>query len=238
MTSAHWPLVEVAARLLERDEREAVLGDLLETGEGALRGLLDVLGLVVRRQLSHWKSWQPWLAAFGLALPGSMLLMGTSVCLSLTYQQLLGPKILDVIPVTQQDELLPWLSQLLLLIGCSWASGFAVGSVSRRTLWVSIVSSCLPCLFCLARFRIESLSRLCLLLFLAPAIWGVRQGVRIIRIKLGPSIILAISVTLLMLPTWRSPRIYNLALIWPAWYLVATAQGSRKSWTKLRWQMR
>jgi len=34
MTSTHWPLVEVAARLLGRSEREAVLGDLLETGEG------------------------------------------------------------------------------------------------------------------------------------------------------------------------------------------------------------
>jgi hypothetical protein len=225
MTSTHWPLVEVAARLLERHEREAVLGDLLETGEGAWRGLLDVLGLVVRRQLSLWKNWRPWLAAFGLALPGSLLLMGTSVCLSLTYQRLLGPRLLDVIPLTQQDELLPWLSQLLLLIGCSWASGFAVGSVSRRTLWVSIVSSCLPCLFCLARFRVESLSRFCLLLFLAPAIWGVSQGVRVIRIKLGPSIILAVSVTVLMLPTWASPRIYNLALIWPAWYLVVTALG-------------
>ena len=223
MTSTHWPLVEVAARLLERDEREAVLGDLLETGEDAWRGLLGVLGLVVRRQLSLWKNWRPWLAAFGLALPGSLLLMGTSVCLSATYQRLLGPRLLDLIPVTQQDELLPWLSQLLLLIGCSWASGFAVGSVSRRTLWVSIVSSCLPCLFCLARFRVESLSRFCLLLFLAPAIWGVSQGVRVIRIKLGPSIILAVSVTVLMLPTWTSPRIYNLALIWPAWYLVATA---------------
>jgi hypothetical protein len=225
MTSTHWPLVEVAARLLERHEREAVLGDLLETGEGAWRGLLDVLGLVVRRQLSLWKNWRPWLAALGLALPGSLLLMGTSVCLSLTYQRLLGPRFLDLIPLTQQDELLPWLSQLLLLIGCSWASGFAVGSVSRRTLWVSIVSSCLPCLFCLARFRVESLSRFCLLLFLAPAIWGVSQGVRVIRIKLGPSIILAVSVTVLMLPTWASPRIYNLALIWPAWYLVVTALG-------------
>ena len=49
MTSTYWPLLEVAARLLERDEREAVLGDVQETGEGAWRGLLDVLGLVVRR---------------------------------------------------------------------------------------------------------------------------------------------------------------------------------------------
>jgi hypothetical protein len=237
MTNIEWRLVGIAARLLERDEREAVLGDLVETGDDAGRGLFDILDLVVRRQILLWKSWRPWLAAFGLALPGSLLLMGTSVCLSLTYQRLLGPRILDVIPLTQQEELLPWLSQLLLLIGCSWASGFAVGSMSRRTLWVSIVSSCVPCLFCLTSFREESLSRLCLFLFLAPAIWGVRQGVRVIRIKLGPSIILAVSVTVLMLPTWTSPRLYNLALIWPAWYLVATARRSGRGRTTLRSQI-
>ena len=33
MASLHWSLVEVAARLLERDEREAVLGDLVESCE-------------------------------------------------------------------------------------------------------------------------------------------------------------------------------------------------------------
>jgi hypothetical protein len=44
MTGIHQPWLEVAARLLERGEREAVLGDLLETGEGAWGGLLDILG--------------------------------------------------------------------------------------------------------------------------------------------------------------------------------------------------
>jgi hypothetical protein len=44
-----WSVVEAAAQLLDRDEREAVLGDLLEAGESAWRGLIDVVGLVVRR---------------------------------------------------------------------------------------------------------------------------------------------------------------------------------------------
>jgi hypothetical protein len=88
MTGMLWPLMEVAARLLERGEREAVLGDLLETGEGAWRGLPDVLGLVIRRQLLHWKKWQPWLALFGLALPASLILMGFSVSVSSIYERL------------------------------------------------------------------------------------------------------------------------------------------------------
>ena len=94
MKSTHWPWVEVAARLLEPVEREAVLGDLLETDEGGWQGLLEVFGLVIRRQLLHWKSWQPWLATFGLALPGSLVLMGTSVSVSSMYERRIEPGII------------------------------------------------------------------------------------------------------------------------------------------------
>jgi hypothetical protein len=78
MTGVGWRLIDAVALLLERDEREAVLGDLVEAGESAWHGLLDVLGLVIRRQAVLWRSWRPWLAAFALALPGSLLLMGFS----------------------------------------------------------------------------------------------------------------------------------------------------------------
>ncbi len=59
MTRVDWSLVQIAAQLLERDEREAVLGDLVETGESAWQGLLDVLGLVIRREATVWKTWRP-----------------------------------------------------------------------------------------------------------------------------------------------------------------------------------
>jgi hypothetical protein len=227
MVSLGWSLAEIATHLLERDEREAVLGDLSEADESAWHGLLDVLGLVIRRQLLLWKSWRPWLSAFGLTLPGSFLLMGASVSVSSTYQRiqgLMGPRFLDVPSLTMQDGLL-LLCQVFLLIAWSWAGGFVVGSMSRRTLWASTILCCSPCLFCLARFRIESLSRLCLLLFLLPAILGVRQGVRIMRIKMGSAIVLAVAVTVLMIPTWsRGLWIFNCALMWPAWYIVAAAR--------------
>ena len=61
--------VEFAAQLLDRCECEAVLGDLEEGGEGWWRDLLDISGLIVRRQALLWKSWRPWLASCGLALP-------------------------------------------------------------------------------------------------------------------------------------------------------------------------
>jgi hypothetical protein len=231
MTSMHWPLVEVAARLLERDEREAVLGDLLETGEGAWRGLLDVLGLVVRRQLSHWKNWQPWLAVFGLALPGSLILMGISVSVSSIYERLIDHRILIGSPHAIHEGFLQLLCRGLLLIGCSWACGFVLGSIAQRTLWVSIASSCFACLFCLVQFREPSLSRLCLFLFLLPASWGVRQALRLIRINLALAIFLAIAITTLMILPSNSRGLWTLnwSLVWPAWYFVATAQGAGRT---------
>jgi len=228
MTSSQWPLVEVAARLLERGEREAVLGDLLETGKGTWRGLLDVLGLVIRRQLLHWKNWQPWLAMFGLALPSSLLLMGISVSVGSMYERLIDRRILIGSSQTIYEGLIQLLCSGLLLIGCSWSCGFVAGSLSRRTLWASIASSCFACLFCLVRFREPSLSRLCLFLFLVPAIWGVRQGLRLIRINLALAIFLAIAITTLMILPSNSRGLWTLnwSMLWPAWYIVVTARGN------------
>jgi len=224
MTGLGWSFVAVASQVLERDEREAVLGDLAEAGESAWHGLLDVLGLVIRRQAVLWKNWRPWVSAFGLALPFSFLLMGFSLFVSWSYQHFVAPKV-PVDGLTMGAEFLLLISQILLLIAWSWTGGFVVGSVSRRTLWVSIASSCFPCLFCLARFRETSLPRLCLLLFLVPAIWGVHKGLRITRIKLRSALVLAVAVAILMIPMWSGGLwTLNWVLIWPAWYMVATAR--------------
>ncbi len=233
MTSIGWSFLETAARLLARDEREAVLGDLVEAGESTWRGLLGVLDLVFRREAVLWKSWRPWLAGFGVALPSSFLLMGFSLSVSWSYLRLRCPELLSQASLTRPSAFLVLMCQALLLIGWSWTSGFVVGSVSRRTLWASTVLCYSPCLFCLSRFRVESLSRFCLLLFLLPAIWGVHQGLRISRMKLSSAIVLAVAVTVMMLPGWSSAGQHwwsptrwtlNWALCWPAWYLVATAQ--------------
>jgi hypothetical protein len=160
-------LVEVVSQLLEPREREAVLGDLAEAGENAWRGLRGVLGLVIRREGLLWKSWRPWLAAFGLSMPASFCLMGFSLTLSWSFQSWMTG-----------GRAVPVLANAFLLTAWSWTGGFVVAWLSRRTLWVSILATCSPCLFCLARFRESSLPRICLLLFLAPAIWGAWHGVR------------------------------------------------------------
>jgi hypothetical protein len=225
-TGTNSQLVDLVSRLLPPDEREAVQGDLLEGGEGLLQSLLAVVGLVIRREAALWRNWRPWLAAFGLALPSSFLLMGFSLSVSRAYQQLVSGPILHATGVTVGPGFALFLCNVLLLAAWSWTGGFVVGSLSRRTVWVSAALSFAPCLFCLERFRVESLSRLCLLLFVPVALWGAHKGLQVARIKRSSAIALAIAVTALTIPTWSSAGAWipNWALSWPAWFLVATAR--------------
>jgi hypothetical protein len=226
MTPLIWSLVDRVAQCLERDEREAVLGDLVEAGESGWQALPGVLSLIIRRQAILWKNWRPWLASFGLAIPGSLLLMGFSLSVSQSYQQAVDPAIFRTTGMMVRPGLWFLLCNIFLLVAWSWTGGFVMGSVSRRTAWVSALSSFIPCVFCLARFRVESLSRFCLLLFLLPAIWGALRGLRVIRIERTSAIVLAVAITVLTIPAWArtGPWIPNFLLSWPAWYLVATAE--------------
>ena len=225
--------------MLGRDEREAVLGDLIEADEGAWAAMLAVLGLVLRREAELWKIWRPWIAAVGLSVPRSFLLMGASLSVSRAVLNIFAPSHGLVAHPTAWLSAIP---QVLLLMGWSWTGGFVVGSLSRRTLWVSALSCLLPCIFCISRFRVESLSPCCLLLFLLPAVWGVSAGLRIGEIKRASATLLAAGVTLLTIPTlhihgepwWNPPRwLIALILTWPAWYLVAmSTKTSRKPDTR------
>jgi hypothetical protein len=237
MNGIGWPLVELSSKLLERDEREAVLGDLLESNESAWQGLLEVFGLVLRREAGLWKASRPWLAGFGVALPSGFLLMGVSLSVSCTYQRLINHKVYDCWWPTGHEGFPLLLCHTLLLITWSWAGGYVVGTVSRRTLWVSAALSLLPLFTYLCTFRLETVSRLCLFLFLLPATLGVRQGMRNARISFRLASLLALTITVLMISAWSSKAlwIFNWGLIWPAWYLVAATwrsgqEGRTGSW--------
>jgi hypothetical protein len=217
MTGAGWWCVETASGLLEPREREAVLGDLAEAGNPMFHGLLDVLGLALRRQMLLWKSWRPWVSAFGVALPNSFQLMGFSLLVSEMFQHVLGAR-------SGMNALGLLFCRFALLVVLAWSCGFAVGAVSRRTLWVSVAACFFPCLFCLSRFKMPYPSPLSLLLFLPFALWGTWQGLRRVRLCSTSAVILAVSATVLAIVGWPGPRIFVLALIWPGWFLVATAR--------------
>jgi hypothetical protein len=223
MNATVWPLVELTSRLLDHEEREVVLGDLLETNEKAWRGLLDVFGLVFRRQAGLWRDPRPWLAAV-IALPSSYLLMIDSVSVTCTYQRLVNHMVYAGRWPTGHEGFPLLLCHISLVIAWSWSGGYMVGSASRRTLWVSAALSALPslCFLCIP------FSRLLLFLFLPPAILGVRRGWQGSRISFRAASVLALTMTVLMISAWSNDALWilNWALLSPAWYLVAAAWQS------------
>ena len=221
MTNIAWKLIEAMALRLTPQEREIVLGDLIETRKTAWRGLLEISGLVVRRQLQLWKDWRPWLAAPVLTLPCSFLLMGFSFAISSELQIHFAFGLQRNLFSAQPAEAVSLLCQVLVLMICAWAAGFTVASLSRRTFAASAICCALPCLFCLLRFRQESLPRFCLLLFLFPAIAGVcfsRRGGRINR-RRAFALALAATISMAVLAVRGHLWVLNWELIAPVWYL-------------------
>jgi hypothetical protein len=206
---------EMAACLLQPNEREAVLGDLTESGADTWNALCSVLGFVVRQQLEPWRSWQPWLASC-VALSGGLLLLGVSFGLSVDLRALLSHGSMRRTLAFEAVLMLAW----------AWTSGFMVGSLSRRTRWMSTALCAAPCLSCVLRFHDTSISRFCVLLFVAPAALGAVQGMRRVLLQPSTAVALATAITGLML-IWSGLYAWNWPLLLPAWWLVVTAKRSQ-----------
>ncbi len=233
MTSPLWSLVEFAARPLDSDEREAVLGDSLEAGDSTWQALFGVLGFVFRRQILLWKSWRPWLAVFVFGLPSTNLLMYVSVSVTCTFDRLMGINIGRWAPTGHEGFAL-LLCHIFLLIAWAWTSGFTLGSLSPKTLWLNAALFVYLAFHFEDHFRIDSISSFAPFLFLLPAIWGVRQGMRTVRLRFAPAFLLAATITVLMIAAWNSSAlwIFNWLLICPAWFLVAMARRPGSDWNR------
>jgi hypothetical protein len=223
MTNVLWSPVEFVARILEPAEREVVLGDLLEAGESSWSSFWSVLGLAYRRQLLLWKGWRPWIASFGVAIPSCWLLMGVSGSVTCTSVRLLRPDLSVMHWPTGHEGVLLLLCHLLLLVVWSWTTGFVCGSLSRKTLCVTLALCLLPALF--SDTHISPLPRQWLFLFVLPAIFGLRESLNPGRIKPFVAFGIAIGVTCLMTFAWNQGAlwIFNWLLVLPVWYLVAIA---------------
>lgn len=224
-----WALVEAAAYLLDRDQRDAVLGDLYEAGDSAARAVGGIVGMAMRRSLSPWGTRQAWIAAFGLALPASFLLMGFSVGVTQTARAAFASA--NTNAHAANGSVFVWLSlQAALLAVWAWTGGYVAGRMSRRTVWATAAMCLAPCVFCLSRFRVPEMNRSSLLLFAAPAIWGAVRGYYGGPIRRSLAIALAIAATVLTLAVvgWKVATISQWAMLWPAWYLVATTSRSNE----------
>ena len=83
MMRSGWWLLGVLAHALEPAERDVVLGDMVEAGQGIGTAMRDLLGLIVRRQVGLWTVWRPWLGLLGVSgiagVPLSRIAFGLNV---------------------------------------------------------------------------------------------------------------------------------------------------------------
>jgi hypothetical protein len=142
----------MVSRLLELDERDAVWGDLAESGETGGQALRDVLGLVVRRQAALWTHWRPWLPLVGLVVPLGMLLSIVSrrtagenavyvwmYANNWEWSDLGNPGFWHVFAETVALVFMRYLT----LVCWSWTSGFLLASVSRGIIRANGILFCL-----------------------------------------------------------------------------------------------
>ncbi len=217
MTRICWWLVDILSRMLEPDERDAVRGDFAESGATSSQALLDVLGLVVRRQTALWKDWRPRLAPVALIAPMSVFLSKPSSgelwlgWVGRQFDTVWQHGVRYETGLTFTDDIVTLVCVSLLLISWTWIGGFVLGSLSRRAAWVLGLLYLLwwfswwfPGAMLRALFSDPLHSELFWLipqvvLILIPFLWGVHRGVCFGALGIGRVVLLAVAVAILTL---------------------------------------
>jgi hypothetical protein len=144
VTGRGWWVVDLLCGLLDRDERAAVCGDLVEAHTSTGRALIEVGGLVVRRQAALWLGWRPWLALLTIALPLGFLLslssrwFADSIAAHVWLYIRLGEWSYLTIPGWRRDVIdavITALAGFAALALWSWTAGFVLARLSRRAWW-------------------------------------------------------------------------------------------------------
>jgi hypothetical protein len=140
-----WRLIDCFSRMLDPDEREAVCGDLAESRAGAGQALVDVFGLVVRRQAAAFTGFRAWLTLVFLVFPLSMLLSlaatardDGAVYVWMYANNLRWELLRDSGFWRELGHVAGLLFFEYLTLAClSWTSGFVLGSISRGIAWIN-----------------------------------------------------------------------------------------------------
>lgn len=139
-------LVERMLRLLDREDREAVHGDLAETDDSAMQAVCGVFRLVLYRQSALWRHLRPWLVLCLFVMPLGLLLSFSSrayaECSGIYLWLLVNNARVSLLHSAgywyMTLEVLPALVLPLLLFSCiSWTAGALLAGVAKRTPWIS-----------------------------------------------------------------------------------------------------
>jgi len=221
MMGLGWGLLSVVARALEPAERDVVLGDLAESGEGVGAAMRDLLGLIVRRQVGLWLSWRPWLALFGVSCLAGLSLSRIVFRLNVDLYKYAAHYATSL---TARQEV----AFLLCLAGAltvwSWTCGFVLGSLSGRAVWLTwsvfyfVVLDSAWARFGIMLRMLDSLQgtlrllmattlplSIAALLFLFPALLGAFVGVRRRILTVHHAYLIgAVNIALTILTTWST----------------------------------
>lgn len=152
MNGALWWFVDLLSRALAPDEREAVRGDLAESGTSAGQALRDLAGLAVRRQCALAAGWRPWLALSAVGAPAGLLLTlasrraadGSAIFIWLYANNWDWTLLRDAAFLHNVPGVIAEIAVSYAVLACwAWTGGFLIGSLSRRAVWLSGTLYCL-----------------------------------------------------------------------------------------------
>jgi hypothetical protein len=232
MTPRGWWVVDLLCALLDRHERAAVCGDLVEAHASTGRALIEVGGLVVRRQAALWLGWRPWIALLTIVVPLGFLLsiasrwFAETIFAHLWLYVRLGELSYLAVPGWRRDVIAmttTFLVSCAALAAWSWTLGFALARLSRGA-WFTLAVVALTILLGTTGFtttvplgdrRVDPLFALTagsiltpilrVYLVLGPAWWGLRRGRA--RMSLGSSRAIAITVAAAALTALASKQL-------------------------------
>lgn len=220
-------VVELLSRMLEHRDREAVCGDLMESGGSATWACWEIAGLIVRRQAALWKEWKPWLALLGVVGVVGLRLVHiddyvvTPLLMEFRTFYVYGSHYAT--GLTGLEETIVLVAYGLAACVWVWAGGFVLASLSRQTiritgtLYLLLPFGWLPVsmLYLIWRTPVHSVPGFELLtaltgrialptvLFLVPGLLGMRQGLRTGKLTLfQASAVCLASLGLTALTTW------------------------------------
>ena len=245
MNGVLWRMAVMLTRSLCAEEREAVLGDLQESRRGALPALLEITGLVLRRQAQTWHDWRPWFALIGIAVPVGLLLADFALQLARTYDlytwiagnyAVMDLGLLEETGLTLRHSSVVFFSYLLLLLVWSWTGGFALATISGRALWAN---GAVVCAVWLLYARMAE-PRMALLLLWACFLHGAKMGRHGGCLTRGRAWVLVAgmfaltAIAIYSAGWWRAGGGFSrqmavaLILSWPACYLAVSGYTLRK----------